>query len=228
MPTDPSSMVLDMLAETLVAINEDRLVDPVIIDHLARALDAHSAVSIYFDKEDAREVIAHYPTEAAVKDLLEYISDIGLDSMTHHVMVDHHQNVGHVVFVSIPPDEDLAPDGGFARLLAFARDAPYDEESGITLERACRPLTALWPQVARMYAKRRTTKGNCNLTSREREVLELLSQGLLATSIASRLNLSSRTVHKHLGNIYNKLEVNDRLMAVRVAGSSGILEAPTS
>ena len=56
-----------------------------------------------------------------------------------------------------------------------------------------------------------------------RQVLELLARGLLATSIAARLNLSPRTVHKHLGNIYRKLGVHDRLVAVGVARANGLL-----
>ena len=54
-------------------------------------------------------------------------------------------------------------------------------------------------------------------------MLELLARGLLATSIASRLSLSPRTVHKHLGNIYRKLGVHDRLVAVGVARANGLL-----
>ena len=62
-----------------------------------------------------------------------------------------------------------------------------------------------------------------SLTTREIEVLRLVAQGVLATSIASRLGLSPRTVHKHLGNIYRKLDAHDRLIAVRRAEAMGLL-----
>ncbi len=61
------------------------------------------------------------------------------------------------------------------------------------------------------------------LTAREQEVLMMLSEGLLARSIAQRLAVSERTVHKHLGNLYKKLEAHDRLLAVRRAESLGLL-----
>ena len=64
------------------------------------------------------------------------------------------------------------------------------------------------------------------LTAREREVLALLGEGLLARSIAARLDVSERTVHKHLGNIYSKLDAHDRLLAVRRGESLGLI--PTS
>ena len=60
------------------------------------------------------------------------------------------------------------------------------------------------------------------LTVRERQVLVMLSDGLLARSIAQRLDVSERTVHKHLGNVYRKLDVHDRLLAVRRGEALGL------
>ncbi len=62
-----------------------------------------------------------------------------------------------------------------------------------------------------------------SLTPRELEVLRLLAEGLLARTIAMRLSLSPRTVHHHLGSIYDKLEVRDRLAAVLKAREQGLL-----
>ncbi|MBI5028392.1 MAG: response regulator transcription factor [Actinobacteria bacterium] len=64
-----------------------------------------------------------------------------------------------------------------------------------------------------------------NLTAREVEVLQLLSEGLLARTIAARLGLSPRTVHKHLSNVYSKLGVHDRLVAVSIARAQGLIAA---
>lgn len=74
-------------------------------------------------------------------------------------------------------------------------------------------------------ARERAAGSRERLTAREQAVLELLSEGLLARSIATRLDVSERTVHKHLGNLYRKLDAHDRLLAVRRAESLGILEA---
>lgn len=63
------------------------------------------------------------------------------------------------------------------------------------------------------------------LTTREIEVLRLVAQGLLARTIAARLDISPRTVHKHLGNAYRKLDAHDRLIAVRRAEGLGLLPA---
>ena len=61
------------------------------------------------------------------------------------------------------------------------------------------------------------------LTIREREVIQLLSEGLLASTIAARLDVSPRTVHAHLGSAYRKLEAHDRLTAVNRARAMGII-----
>jgi DNA-binding CsgD family transcriptional regulator len=218
-------MVLDMLADTILAINDGDPADPTVIAHLSKALDAHAAISVYVDSSGSFDLVAAHPSLDEAQPLTDYLLDIGPSTIKHHVMIDHCKGVGHVCFVYIPPDDEIAPEGGFERIMAFARDVPYDEEAAVILERACRPLTALWPQAARAYSQRRAANADYSITAREREVLELLSRGMLATSIASRLNLSPRTVHKHLGNIYRKLGVHDRLVAVGIAQSSGLLDS---
>lgn len=51
------------------------------------------------------------------------------------------------------------------------------------------------------------------LTSRERELLKLLSGGMNNKEIAEKLLLSERTVKNHLSNIFKKLDVADRTQA---------------
>lgn len=64
------------------------------------------------------------------------------------------------------------------------------------------------------------------LTLREMAILSLLSKGLTAESLARRLGISPRTAGKHLEHIYRKLEVGDRLTAVRRAYQLGLLTPP--
>lgn len=76
---------------------------------------------------------------------------------------------------------------------------------------------------ARVPRQRRAERTDEPLTPRELEVLRLLAEGLLARTIAGRLALSPRTVHHHLGSIYAKLGVGDRLAAVMRARAAGLL-----
>ncbi len=52
------------------------------------------------------------------------------------------------------------------------------------------------------------------LSTREKEILEFLSRGLMYKEIAAQLFLSPETVRKHVYNIYEKLHVNNRVAAV--------------
>ena len=62
------------------------------------------------------------------------------------------------------------------------------------------------------------------LTPREREILQLMSEGLPNKAIASRLSISERTVTTHVANIYSKLHVNNRVSAIQEAMRRRILD----
>lgn len=57
------------------------------------------------------------------------------------------------------------------------------------------------------------------LTRREREVLELVAEGLTNAQIAARLWISCKTVGHHLESTYAKLGVHTRTAAVRAASA---------
>ena len=58
-------------------------------------------------------------------------------------------------------------------------------------------------------------EGTAGLSSREREVLHLLAEGLTDREIAQALTLSARTVETHVSNILRKLGVHRRAEAAR-------------
>lgn len=60
------------------------------------------------------------------------------------------------------------------------------------------------------------------LTEREVQILNLLAQGLRNAEIASRLNLSPKTVRNYISNIFDKLQVNSRAEAVWAARTAGL------
>lgn len=64
------------------------------------------------------------------------------------------------------------------------------------------------------------------LTSREFETLELISQGKNNTEIAGRLSLSQKTVRNNVSTILNKLHVADRAAAIVRAREAGLGQDP--
>ncbi len=74
---------------------------------------------------------------------------------------------------------------------------------------------------------RRAREGSevaAGLTSRERQVLELLSEGHTMRQIATRLGISPRTVETHVAKLYRKLGVTTRVQAVSRAATLGLVE----
>lgn len=71
---------------------------------------------------------------------------------------------------------------------------------------------------------RRAAKAASALTRREREILELIAEGLTTRQMASRLKVSERTVETHIANLYGKLDVNSRVQAIHRAAGLGLVD----
>jgi DNA-binding NarL/FixJ family response regulator len=61
------------------------------------------------------------------------------------------------------------------------------------------------------------------LTPREKEVLQLLAQGLPNKQIAQRIGISENTIKYHISSIYSKLGASNRTEAVRLGAHQGII-----
>ncbi|HEX7476144.1 MAG TPA: response regulator transcription factor [Dehalococcoidales bacterium] len=66
-----------------------------------------------------------------------------------------------------------------------------------------------------------------NLTTREREVLQLTAQGLTNAEIGSRLFISPRTVETHRTNLMRKLELHNHSQLIQFAIQNGIIPGQT-
>jgi two-component system, NarL family, nitrate/nitrite response regulator NarL len=64
---------------------------------------------------------------------------------------------------------------------------------------------------------------NPTLTPREREVLELVARGMTNRRIGAILQISEHTVRNHLGNIYAKLNLKNRLQVAVYSVTHGMV-----
>ena len=62
------------------------------------------------------------------------------------------------------------------------------------------------------------------LTKREAEVLSLVLEGKSSREVAAALFCSKRTIDFHLARIYEKLQVSNRVQAMRRAALLGLVE----
>jgi len=86
-----------------------------------------------------------------------------------------------------------------------------------TVRCAARGETMLHPRIASslVRALRNDPRPDplAQLSSREREVLLLIAEGMSNQSIAERLGIGEATVKTHVGNLLSKLELTDRTQA---------------
>ena len=76
------------------------------------------------------------------------------------------------------------------------------------------PMTgSIAAKVLNFFAAEQPAK-NYHLTPREKEILELLSKGLLYKEIGDKLSIATGTVRQHIHKIYEKLHVQNRTEAI--------------
>ncbi|MBC8153561.1 MAG: response regulator transcription factor [Bacteroidetes bacterium] len=124
----------------------------------------------------------------------------------------------HTVF---DDDEHL-----FACLQAGADGYILKKDTSVSLIPAISDVSAggapMSPEIARRVLQAfrpplRTTESMYCITPREREILELLTQGMTYRQIALQSTISTETVRRHLKNIYQKLHVQSGTEAVAKA-----------
>jgi DNA-binding CsgD family transcriptional regulator len=85
--------------------------------------------------------------------------------------------------------------------------------------RRIQPMLALLDQSLTGRAGRPPIVEHPDLTTREQQVLQVMSDGLTAAACGRLLGISTRTVTKHLENVYRKLQCNTLVAAVSITQS---------
>ena len=109
----------------------------------------------------------------------------------------------------------------------LTREALCSGAAGVVLR--IQPAAVIFAAIEGLYHKVpapissfEPTTISANVTSREREVIALIGEGLRNKDVAERLFISETTVRHHLTNIFNKLGVSSRQKLLIVAHQSGL------
>jgi DNA-binding NarL/FixJ family response regulator len=92
------------------------------------------------------------------------------------------------------------------------------------------------PAIARRRRDRRRqafndgipSKKNMDLTARERQVLQLISDGRANKQVAAELGISIKTVEKHRQQVMNKLNIHEVAGLTRYVVAKGVVSQPDS
>jgi two-component system, NarL family, response regulator LiaR len=133
-----------------------------------------------------------------------------------------------IVLTSYHEDEQIFPAIRAGALSYLLKDVGLDELI-TAIHKAAKGEAVLHPHVAARLVKelQGATQENAilyeTLSTREREVLRLIANGLHNSDIAELLVISERTVKSHVNNILSKLQVADRTQAAIYAWRQGMM-----
>ena len=174
------------------------------------------------------ECISHYGSaEAALEDLPQkkpdvVLMDINLPGMNGVECVRKLKQAApqiQIVMLTVYEDTENifnALTAGASGYMLKRTSTPELLESIREVNRGGSPMTAhIARKVVQSFQKpAASSEMTEDLSPREREVLDCLSQGFLYKEIAEKLGISYETVHTYIRRIYEKLQVRTRTEAV--------------
>jgi two-component system, NarL family, nitrate/nitrite response regulator NarL len=199
---------------------------PLFREAVGRAIRARPDLQLVGEAHDGREALSGIdsarPEVAVIDDALDSLSG---DQILNAIGRDGLRT--RVVMIAADPDPELvytAIARGAAGYLTKDADA---RELCDAIAAVARGSTVIAPQLQSGIAgeiRLRAVHDRPFLSDREREVLELVAEGLTAPQIGRRIHLSTATVKTHLSHVYEKLGVAERAAAVAAAMRRGLVE----
>ena len=191
-----------------VVIAEDQVL---LREGLARLFEdaGHQVVASLGDAERLMTTVAEHNPDLVVLDIRMPPSFTDEGARAAAELKDAHPEVGVLVLsqhVDTSHAVKLVSRGGFGYLV---KDRVLQVAEFLSAaERVAGGGSALDPQVvASLVSARDEDDPLADLTEREREVLELMAQGLTNAGIAKRFYLSERTVEAHVRHVLMKLNI---------------------
>ena len=191
---------------------------------LVESIDADPQLDLVAEVDDgaaALDQIGNLTPDVAVLDMRLP----GLDGIDVLRAVKERELETKVLLLSAHLEGDLIYDSFEAGAAGYlSKEALGDEVCEAVLgvaagERAISP--SLQTKLVDEIARRKDEKSQ--LSFREREILELMAEGLSNTEIGARLSVSESTVKSYAGRMFEKLDVSSRGAAIAEGMRRGIL-----
>ena len=140
-----------------------------------------------------------------------------MDGVTAISAIHKNQPQIQIVVLSSFVEPDLIKSALEAGAVGYVLKNIDAEKLADTIRMAKQNIAPISPEVLNQIFQSKDSSVQFNLTSREVEVLALLTDGYSNSEIAYRLSISQFTVKNHVSTIFTKLGVSKRTEAVRVA-----------
>lgn len=169
--------------------------------------------------EGAKAALAHSPDVVVLDVRLPDGSGLDLAKRLRATRED----VGLVVLTMYAGDDQLfaALESGASAFVP--KDAPSDDVVAAARHAAASPRSFVANDMADAMRRRMNPTGP-QLTARERQVLELLAQGLGVAGISRKLYISDSTTKTHISKLYEKLGAANRAQAIMAAVRAGLVD----
>lgn len=136
-----------------------------------------------------------------------------------------------VVILSMYSDDILVRQALQNGAKGFLLKGSVSEELLLAIRVATRGATYLSPAISEAIlgdapppqGGAKTRAAGDQLTPREREMLELISQGYTNSRMAETLNISVKTVERHRTNLMAKLDAHNLVELIRIAVKEGLI-----
>ncbi|MES2305780.1 MAG: response regulator transcription factor [Gemmatimonadota bacterium] len=225
---DPSVAPPGTPSISLVLIDDNRLLREGLVT-MIHTQPGFKVLAAFADVEEAVEKVREVRPDVV-------LLDFGLadhDSLALAASVHSEVPSAYVIMMGLLPLQDDVADYVRAGASGFImKDASFEEffrtirEVAAGREILPPALTnSLFAQIARnavRTSKARVLEG-VRLTARERQVIDLLGEGLSNKEIAARLHIAVHTVKSHVHNVLEKLALRSRLeVAAFTHGGGGV------
>lgn len=202
-----------------VGIVED---NPKLGQELKSKIELSPDFSVEFIAKNGKEAVDALQSELIVDLLLMDIEMPVLNGIEATKRITDQYPDFPIIMCSIYDDEESIMDSIFAGATGYLLkdEAPWDIHQAIN--QALAGGSPLNPIIAKKtlrllnnQKRESSLQEQYGLTPREIETLELLGTGKSYSQIADALFLSTGTIRKHIENLYRKLDVNNKVDAIR-------------
>jgi DNA-binding NarL/FixJ family response regulator len=172
--------------------------------------------------EQGRELIERLDPDVALVDI-RLGEGSGIELTAALVDADPERRV---VLYTGSSDLDLLISGLDSGARGYALKEGTPSELTTALTTVAEGGTYVDPRLHPALLSRRATQTQRALSKREREIMDLLAQGLTGEQAAEKLFLSPETIKTHIRNAMSKLEATTRVHAIAIALREGYISPP--